>query len=144
MNPFTYRKDETQSKQFKKALKKAGKKAGVDITTGVTALFPRAHEVTSREDEKQNSASTSLKLVSEPSDMGLTDLNDTGVIIFSQSELDTNMDKKYYPDNFQVYLCLSTATKSVDFSSDFYSEDNITNISDTNDRDSLEKSYVIV
>ena len=94
VNPFTYRKDETQSKQLKKALKKAGKKAGVDITTGVTALFPRAHEVTSREDEKQNSVSTSLKLVSEPSDMGLTDLNDTGVIIFSQSELDTNMDKK--------------------------------------------------
>ena len=144
VNPFTYRKDETQSKQFKKALKKAGKKAGVDITTGVTALFPRAHEVTSREDEKQNSVSTSSKLVSKPLDMGLTDLNDTDVIIFSQSELDTDIDKKYYPDNFQVYLCLSTATKSVDFSSDFYSEDNITNISNTDDEDSLEKSYVIV
>ena len=54
IHSHNYRKDETQSKKFTKSLKKAGKQAGVDITTGVTALFPRSHKVTSKGGEKQN------------------------------------------------------------------------------------------
>ena len=71
---FTYRKVETQSKQFAKTLKKAGENAGVDITTGVSVLFPQPHKITS-----------------------------TPAIILPRSMLDkANKDKKHYPDNFEV------------------------------------------
>ena len=145
MNPFTYRKVETESKQFKKALKKAGKQAGVDITTGVTALFPRPHKVTSKGVEKQNPIPTTSRLVSEPLAMGLTNLMDnTAVIIFPRSELDkANKDKKHYPESFQVHLCLLTvgqSSKSVDLNGDYSSEDNDTDLSDTDDEDSWDGS----
>ena len=127
-NPFTYRKVETQPKQFSKALKKAGKKAGVDITTGVTALFPKPPKVTSKGVEKQNPIPTTSQLVSEPLVMGVTNSTDTTVVIFPRSELDkANEDKKHYPDNFQVHLCLidvGDLSKSVDVSGDYSFKDN--------------------
>ena len=134
-SPLTYRKIETQSKQFTKALKKAGKQAGVDITTGVTALYPKPHNVTSKGSEKQNPILTTSKLVSEPLDMGLTIIN------FPRSELDRaykDKNMKHYPDNFQVHLCLSTLghpSISGDLSGDCYFDDNDTDLSDTDDED---------
>ena len=120
-NPLTYRKVETQPKQFTKALKKAGKQAGVDITTGVTALFPKPPKV------------------SEPLDMRSIDLSDTDVIIFSRMELDkAYKDKKHFPEKFEVHIYLSTkgqSSKSVDLSGDYSSEDNDTDISDTDEED---------
>ena len=131
VDSFTYRKVETQSKQFTKALKKAGKQAGVDITTGVTVLFPKPHKVTSKGSENQNPIPTTSKSVSEPLDMAN--------VIFPRSELDkANKDKKHYPDNFQVYLHLSTSghpSNSDDLNGDHSSEDNDTDLSVTDDKD---------
>ena len=147
-NPLTYRKVETQSKQFTKALKKAGKQAGVDITTGVTALFPKPPKVTSEGAEKQNPNVTTSKIVSEPLDMGLIDLSDTDVIIFPRTELDkAYKDKKHYPDNFQVHLYLQTEGqpfKSVNLSGDYSSKGNNTDLSDTDDEDSWDGSFMTV
>ena len=118
VNPFTYKKVETQSKQFTKVLKKAGKQAGVDITTGVSALFPRPHKVTHMP--------TSSKVNEHR-------------IIFPQAELDkANKDTKHYPDNFQVHLCFEAVIhlpEQFDLSSDYSSEDSVTDFSDTDDED---------
>ena len=80
--------------------------------------------------------------------MGLTNLMDTTVIIFPRSELDkANKDKKHYPDNFQVHLCLSNVgqpSNSVDLNGDYSSEDNDTDLSDTVDEGEWDESFMTV
>jgi len=67
----------------------------------------------------------------------------TAVIIFPRSELDwANRDKKHFPDYFELHMVLSSISlivsktlMSIDLDGDWSSEDNPTDISDTDDED---------
>ena len=60
-----------------------------------------------------------------------------------RSELDrANADRKHYPDNFEIHVVLSKigqTPKNTDLEGDWSSEDNTTDISDTDDEEEWNK-----